>query len=401
MPDFGIGEAAAAGAAGGAGGGGFLSGLAGLLGLGGADAAAGAAAGAGADAAITGLVPGSLDTLAATGGLSGSLPAATGGIDLAALGGGAAGLFGDVGGAAGSGVSGATQAGTSVASSIPSSGVVGAGPSAAGVSAPAGVSSPLGVDPTAAFGVGDATLPAGAAPIQSTPFVNGAEAVPFTGGANPAGAALGSAAPVAPASAPPTAGGGFLDTLSNSLSPSNIAGGIGKSVASNPLGLALGAGGLGYNILNGQKQTANVKALEDQAARQANTGAQLEGYLTSGTLPPGLKAGVDQAVSSAKANAISNAAKSGQSTDPTQNTALAAQLQAIEAQVPQLTAQIGQQLLTSGISASGLSSSLYTTLANIDQTQTTAIGKSIANMSAALSGKTSIPGTNISVSQTG
>jgi hypothetical protein len=62
-----------------------------------------------------------------------------------------------------------------------------------------------------------------------------------------------------------------------------------------------------------------------------------------------------------------------------------------------LTAQIGQQLLTSGegligtgVQASGLSSSIYTTLANIDQTQTAAVGKAIANMAAALSGKSGV-----------
>ena len=63
----------------------------------------------------------------------------------------------------------------------------------------------------------------------------------------------------------------------------------------------LGGAGLGYNILNGQKQSANVQALNDQAARQNQTGAQLESYLTSGTLPAGLQGQVTQAVQSAKA----------------------------------------------------------------------------------------------------
>ena len=208
-----------------------------------------------------------------------------------------------------------------------------------------------------------------------------------TAGGTGGTASLGAAPSATPSS------GGFLDTLGNALSPSNLASGIGKSITSNPLGLALGAGGLGYSILNGQKQTANEQALEQQAQNSAALGNQLSSYLTSGTLPPGLQAGVTSAVQNAKAVAISNAAHNGLSTDPTQNTALAQQLAAIDAQTPALTAQIGQELLAGGQAASGLSSQTYTTLANIDQTQTQAIGKAIASMAAALSGKT--PGVNV------
>jgi hypothetical protein len=159
----------------------------------------------------------------------------------------------------------------------------------------------------------------------------------------------------------------------------------------------LGAGGLGYNVWKGQQQTGDVKALEAQAGQQAAVGSQLEGYLTSGTLPPGLQAGITQAVAGEKAKAISNAASQGLSTDPIKNTALASELANIDAQVPILTAQIGQQLMTAGVSASGLSSNIYEMLANLDATQTANLGKSIANMAAALSGKTNIPGTNLNI----
>ena len=317
----------------------------------GADAALGV--GAAADAAATGLIPGSLDTLAATGGLSGSLPAATGGVDLAALSGAAA----------------------------------PAAASATNFAAPAGVASPLGTDPTAAFGADSAALPANATPTAFTPTASNAALPNITPdglAATPTGA--------------PTSSGGFLDTLSSKLSPGNIASGIGDSITKNPLGLLLAGGGLGYNILQGKKQTADVQALEAQAGQQAQTGAQLEGYLTSGTLPPGLQASVSQATAAAKANAISNAAGQGLSTDPTKNTSLAETLANIDAQVPVLTAQLGQQLLTSGITASGLSSNIYEQLANLDATQTQNIGKSIASMAAALSGKTAIPGTTLNIS---
>ena len=82
---------------------------------------------------------------------------------------------------------------------------------------------------------------------------------------------------------------------------------------------------------------------------------------------------------------MSNYAAQGLSTDPTENTALAAQLQMVDQQAIITTAQIGQQLLTTGINESGLSSQLYTTLAGLDQTQTSNIQKAIASMASALS----------------
>lgn len=181
----------------------------------------------------------------------------------------------------------------------------------------------------------------------------------------------GATAPGGAPAASPSGGGGFLDK-------------VGDSVMKNPLGLALSAGGLGYSVLAGQKQSAATKALEAQAAGQNATANQLSSYLTSGTLPPGLQASVDQATQSAKATAIANAAQQGLPTDPTQNSALAARLSQIDQQGPIVAAQIAQQLLQSGASYAGLSDTLYTQLAQIDQTQTQQVGKAIANMASAL-----------------
>lgn len=185
-------------------------------------------------------------------------------------------------------------------------------------------------------------------------------------------------------------GGGFLDKLGQ---------GAVNSITKNPIGTALGVGGLGLAISQGQKPLQGQDQLNQIANQNATTGAQLEKYLTSGTLPPGLQASVSQATNAAKARAISNMASQGMSTDPRHNTALASELAQIDVQIPILTAQIGQQLLSSGLTASGLASNVYTTLANIDQTQTAAIGKAIANMAAALAGGTRVPGTNLQVSQ--
>lgn len=170
-------------------------------------------------------------------------------------------------------------------------------------------------------------------------------------------------------------GGGAFDKL---------LGGASDSIIKNPLGAALSAGGLGYSVLQGQKASKAVQALQQQAGKQGALADQLASYTTSGTLPPGSQAGVDQAIASAKANAVANAASQGLPTNPTQNTALAATLAKIDQQGPIVAAQIAQQLLTSGASYAGLSNSLYTQLAQIDMQQSQSMGKAIANMAAAL-----------------
>lgn len=164
---------------------------------------------------------------------------------------------------------------------------------------------------------------------------------------------------------------------------------LGASIAKNPmqaLRTAIGLGGLAYSGAQGQKTPAYSPELAAQAARLDANGQQLLTYLQDGNLPPGLKASLDQATAAAKARMISNFAAQGLNTDPTQNSVLAAQLAQVDQQALITTAQIGQQLMQSGMAQTGLSSDLYKTLANIDQTQTAAIGKSISNFAAALGG---------------
>ena len=240
----------------------------------------------------------------------------------------------------------------------------------AGVGPAAALGGLLGTTDAAAAGTGALGVAGGAAGVGA-----GATDLSALGAAD-----LGLGAP----------GGGFWSNLTTQLSPANLGTNIGSSIGKNLPGLALAAGGLGYDIYQGKKESSAVQNLNAIASQQAAEGQTLENYLNTGTLPAGLQAGVTQAVQQAKAAAISNMASQGLSTDPTKNSALASELAAIDNQVPQLTAQIGEQLLSAGQAATGLSSSVYSTLANIDQTQTAAIGKAIASMAAALSGKTGV-----------
>ena len=208
-----------------------------------------------------------------------------------------------------------------------------------------------------------------------------------------------------------------------------------KGLTSNPLGAAISAAGLGYNILNGQKQTPNQTALTQAAqqagtnntaltkagtdqvtANQANaaeinkTATALEQPLQTGNLPPQYTQQIDQAINDAKTRAISNAAASGQNTDPTKNTALAQQIAQIENQRSAMTTQVAQQLFSSGAgltstaanignasassllsggqNSAGLSADLYKTLTGLDTKQSEQTAKAIAALAQALNGGT-------------
>ena len=313
--------------------------------LGGADAFAGATAAGEAGGALGagagGLAAGSLDTLAATGGLSDTL--ASGAADPLAF-------------------------NSLDAQAAPLGSLSGSVP---GASAPAATGASSFAAPS---GLGGATDPTALNAINAQ--------------AGPANGLAGGADSFSGATASGTSGptsGGFLDSFSNALSPANLGKDLGTSLGKNLPGVAIGGAGLAYAMSQGQKTSAATQQIQQQAAALNAQGQQLASYLTSGNLPPGLKTQLDQATSSAKAQVISTFAKQGMSTDPSQNSALAQELALIDQQAVISTATIGQNLLTTGISETGMASQLYTTLSNIDQTQTAAIGKAIASMAAAFS----------------
>jgi hypothetical protein len=266
------------------------------------------------------------------------------------------------------------------------------GASAGSVAAPPGIAgSP---DATSVFNTGTSAVPGSpATPSSSIASLTGAPGggVPgAAGGTSVGGAPFGAAPPAGPSS-----------SIADMLSPGNLANSAVKSLTSNPLGIALGAGGLGYSIYEGKQQTANEKALTaDAATATANStalqqqGQGLVNYLTSGTLPAGYQTQIAQAISSAIAAAKSRAAAQGQSTDPAQNTQLQGEIDQINSQQPILQEQIaaqlagtGTSLIGSGATAAGLSGSLYQALVANDTTQAANAGKAIASLAAAMAGK--------------
>lgn len=174
---------------------------------------------------------------------------------------------------------------------------------------------------------------------------------------------------------------GFWDNLVGGVK--NAPNAAVNSIVKNPLGIAAAGTGLALNMMN-NKPNPNIANLQGQANQLTAQGQQFMSFLQNGTLPPALKASVDQASNAAKARIIANHAAQGQSTDPTQNSALAQELAAADQNALIAVGQLGEQLFTAGQSEIGLSSQIYQKLIAIDQQQSASQGKAIANFASAL-----------------
>jgi hypothetical protein len=387
------------------GGGDLLGSLGSLFGIGSAAAAPAAetglatigadAAGLGADAGLAGIT-GTGTALAGGGatGLAGTALAGGSGLTGdALLGAGAGGALGSLGAAqsfidsplasgfnpaALTGGIDAPVAGTSAAGAVPGSAdVFGGTPSAtAGVAnvGPA-TSSPI-------TGLNSAVGPAGPAAPSAAVAPSGAGATDLTSGFG--GAASGTDGTVPGASGPTSLNGNPVSGGSGNILDNAV-----NSITKNPLSLvgpAAGLGGLAYTITQANKQLPEQTTLNTAAQTATANGNQLSSYLLNGTLPAGLQTTLDKATADAKTAAISNAAKNGQPTDPSQNSTLAAELAQIDQQATISTAQIGQSLLTSGLSETQLASQDYSTLLSADQTEQNLISSAIGKFASSLGG---------------
>ena len=360
------------------------------------------------DAALTGAAAGAPLDLAAVGGLP-------------AVGSTAVGEFGGISGALAGGLDlstlapGATSAtplsfaaGTDTAAGAATGTVPGAAPTALGAVSNVPGGAGLGAAGTTPAGAGPIDLASGnsldqLAVDQSVAQAGGSPvgtlSVP---GADPATVGAGditNAPATAAAGASPAAGGTSLGTLAKFAGP------------------AIGAAGLGYSVLsqNAQQKAAKASVTASQqqiaaqgaaataaAAPELQQGQLLTNCLTTGTLPAGQQAQLDQATAAAKAQLIANAGARGVSTDPTQNSALAQDLANVDQQalatkgtIEQQLQQAGQamvttanQLMATGLNATDMSAQLQEYLINLDQTLAANTGKAIANFASALAGST-------------
>lgn len=360
-------------------------------------------------------------TGALKGGVGGALTGGGIGLGGAALGGALGATAGDViggaaGGALGSAVTGgkpltgAIEGGISggiasqLAPSTTSAAPAGAsGPSAGSIAAPAGIGGPdtsnlTSLDSSTLDGLRSGNvLPTGtgsaggigtsaSAPLDSnfgTPQLPGNAATGkfdlsgnFGGAASPGGgdisSSLGSAAAAASAKAPTS-----VDTfLSNPGTKTGF-----DVIKANP-GAAISAAGLGLDVLKGNQAVSGEKQLKAQAGQLAGQGKDLAGYLQSGTLPPGLQAGVTQAADAAKATIRSRYAAQGSSGSSAEQQELAAVDQRAQAE----GAQMALQLLNTGISESGMAAQLYSAIMGESLKKDQGLSSAIGNFASAAAG---------------
>lgn len=157
---------------------------------------------------------------------------------------------------------------------------------------------------------------------------------------------------------------------------------------------AAGAGiaglGLVNNVLQGQRTSPNMAAMQGNAGAMNQQSQVMMKYLTSGTLPPGLDQAIKLSTQAATANAVANAARDGMPTNPTQNTALAQQLSSIRNNAVADVAKMGVQLMSQGLSMAQISNQLYLQLEQLNRQQARDTGVAIANFAAALNGSGSV-----------
>jgi hypothetical protein len=195
-----------------------------------------------------------------------------------------------------------------------------------------------------------------------------------TGGFNPESGQAGGAA-TAPNSISQLfssgSGGGF--TLGN----------IGTALSKNS-NVLFPAAGLGYQAIIGNQEPKGYNELENTASTLANQGGQLQQYLQSGTLPPGLQASLDQAQQSAAASIRSQYAARGMSGSSAEAQDLANLQQTIASQ----GASMALNLLNTGVSETQLSSQLYSAIMQQNMTQNQELSGAIANFATAAAGGT-------------
>jgi hypothetical protein len=154
---------------------------------------------------------------------------------------------------------------------------------------------------------------------------------------------------------------------------------LNKITSPGPL---IAAGGLGLETILGSKSVAGQPQIAAQAAADASQGATLQSYINSGTLPPGVQGGLNQALAAAQASIRSQYASRGMSGSSAEAQDLANAQQVAQTQ----GTSIAMNLLNTGIQESQLSSQLYTQIMNQALEQDQQLGSAIGNFATALAG---------------
>ena len=166
--------------------------------------------------------------------------------------------------------------------------------------------------------------------------------------------------------------------------PSGLLGDIGSAVRSNP-GLLLSALGLGVNAARGNQPIAGQTQLSQEANALLAQGTANSNALTTGTLPAGSQAIVNQAAQASKARIRSQYAQMGLSG----STMEAQAMSQVDQQTSAQAFQILQSLSAQGLSEQQLAIQLQEKLLGVNASQQNALSQSIGNIAGALGGAAS------------
>lgn len=142
----------------------------------------------------------------------------------------------------------------------------------------------------------------------------------------------------------------------------------------------IGAGAAAIPLLTGSSSMPGQEQLNSLAQQMSGSSAALTGYLNSGTLPPGVQAGLKSANESAKAAMRSMFASRGMSGSSSEVAALANIDQTTAAQ----GAEIAMKLLDRGIQQQQMSSALYQVILRNAMEEDKAFGEAIGRFGAAM-----------------
>lgn len=252
----------------------------------------------------------------------------------------------------------------------------------AGATTPSATASNLGV------GGGTFTAPAdtpGLAPgLSQTP---GGVAPAGTGGGIPGSPGAGIVSPVGTTPIAPSTPAADAAAWGNAAPAADSSGGILKTLGLTPMqavGSGVSALMLGQSLLGNNTATAfpGGPELTGQAANLSAQGQQLQSYLQSGALPPGAQAGIDQAVSAAKARIMSVHASQG----TTGSTMEAQDLANVDQQAAAMGFNMAAQLFSQGLSETQISEQIYQSLLSTNITLNQQVGQGVANLATALGG---------------
>ena len=135
-------------------------------------------------------------------------------------------------------------------------------------------------------------------------------------------------------------------------------------------------------MLKGNQKPEFQSNVENAATQLQAQGAQLEGYLTSGTLPPGMDAALQSAHNAAAAAIRSRYANMGMSGSSAEMNDLSNLAYTTVSQ----GANIASQLMQTGVNEQQFAAGLYQNLMRTSMAQDTAMSNSIAGFTNAMAG---------------